>query len=112
TIAETEELIRQNLSNHIEESIEYLKILKDNKEFAKFFEAYDELNRETKEYHGAKSDSEFRSILEKTQGQQISEQYRSLSEQIQIEKFAPIHVEEQMDDLYKTIHSLHSEINK
>ena len=112
TIAETEELIRQNLSNHIEESIEYLKILKDNKEFTKFFEAYDELNRETKEYHGAKSDSEFRSILEKTQGQQISEQYRSLSEQIQIEKFAPIHVEEQMDDLYKTIHSLYSEINK
>lgn len=112
TIAETEELIRQNLSNHIEESIEYLKILKNNKEFTKFFEAYDELNRETKEYHGAKSDSEFRSILEKTQGQQISEQYRSLSEQIQIEKFAPIHVEEQMDDLYKTIHSLYSEINK
>lgn len=112
TIAETEELIRQNLSNHIEESIEYLKILKDNKEFTKFFEAYDELNRETKEYHGAKSDSEFRSILEKTQGQQISEQFRSLSEQIQIEKFAPIHVEEQMDDLYKTIHSLYSEINK
>lgn len=112
TIAETEELIRQNLSNHIEESIEYLKILKDNKEFAKFFAAYDELNRETKEYHGAKSGSEFRSILEKTQGQQISEQYRSLSEQIQIEKFAPIHVEEQMDDLYKTIHSLYSEINK
>ena len=112
TIAETEELIRQNLSNHIEESIEYLKILKDNKEFTKFFAAYDELNRETKEYHGAKSDSEFRSILEKTHGQQISEQYRSLSEQIQIEKFAPIHVEEQMDDLYKTIHSLYSEINK
>lgn len=112
TIAETEDLIRQNLSNHIEESIEYLKILKNNKEFTKFFEAYDELNRETKEYHGAKSDSEFRSILEKTQGQQISEQYRSLSEQIQIEKFAPIHVEEQMDDLYKTIHSLYSEINK
>lgn len=112
TIAETEELIRQNLSNYIEESIEYLKILKDNKEFAKFFEAYDELNRETKEYHGVKSESEFRGILEKTQGQQISEQYRSLSEQIQIEKFAPIHVEEQMDDLYKTIHSLYSEINK
>ena len=112
TIAETEDLIRQNLSNHIEESIEYLKILKDNKDFKKFFSAYDELNRETKEYHGAHNDSEFRSILEKTQGQQISEQYRSLSEQIQIEKFAPIHVEEQMDDLYKTIHSLYSEINK
>lgn len=112
TIAETEELIRQNLSNHIEESIEYLKILKDNKDFVKFFEAYNDLNRETKEYHFAKSESEFRTILEKTQGQQISERYRSLSEQIQIEKFAPVHEEDEMDDLYNTIYTLYSEINK
>jgi hypothetical protein len=112
TIAETEELIRQNLSNHIEESIDYLKILKDNKDFTKFFEAYNDLNRETKEYHFAKSESEFRAILEKTQGQLISERYRSLSEQIQIEKFAPIHDEDQIDGLYNNIRSLYSEINK
>ena len=112
TIAETEELIRQKLSNHIEESIEYLKILKDNKDFTKFFKAYNDLNRETKEYHSAKSESEFRAILEKTKGQFISERYRALSEQIQIEKFAPIHDEDQIDGLYNNIRSLYSEINK
>jgi hypothetical protein len=112
TIAETEELIRQNLSNHIEESIDYLKILKDNKDFTKFFEAYNDLNRETKEYHFAKSESEFRAILEKTQGQLISERYRSLSEQIQIEKFAPIHDEDQINELYTNIRNLYSDINK
>jgi hypothetical protein len=112
TIAETEELIRQKLSNHIEESIEYLKILKDNKDFTKFFKAYNDLNRETKEYHSAKSESEFRAILEKTKGQLISERYRALSEQIQIEKFAPIHDEDQIDGLYNNIRSLYSEINK
>ena len=112
TIAETEELIRQKLSNHIEESIEYLKILKDNKDFTKFFKAYNDLNRETKEYHSAKSESEFRAILEKTKGQLISERYRALSEQIQIEKFAPLHDEDQIDGLYNNIRSLYSEINK
>jgi hypothetical protein len=112
TIAETEELIRQKLSNHIEESIEYLKILKDNKDFTKFFKAYNDLNRETKEYHSAKSESEFRAILEKTKGQLISERYRAISEQIQIEKFAPIHDEDQIDGLYNNIRSLYSEINK
>lgn len=111
-IAETEELIRKNLSNHFEESIEYLKILKDNKDFKNFFIAYAELNRETKEYHSANTDSEFRTILKQTKGQQFSEQYRVLSEQIQIEKFAPFTSDEQMDDLYNSIYTLYSEINK
>ena len=112
TIAETEDRIRQNLNNHKEESLEYLKILKSNKDFTKFFEAYSDLNEETKAYHFAKSESEFITILEKTQGQQISERYRSLSEQIQIKKFAPAHEEEDMNDLYNTIYILYSEINK
>ncbi|MDQ0477531.1 BatD family protein [Chryseobacterium sp. MDT2-18] len=112
TIAETEELIRKNLSNHFEESIEYLKILKDNKDFINFFSAYSELNRETKESYFANTDSDFRAILEQTKGQQISEQYRVLSERIQIEKFAPFHSDEQMDELYNSICTLYSEISK
>ena len=112
TIAETEDIIRKNLSNHFEESIEYLKILKDTKDFINFFGAYDELNRETKEYHSATSDSNFRKILEETKGQQIAEQYRALSEKIQIEKYAPFHSDEEMDDVYNEIYRLYSEINK
>ncbi|QOW11734.1 protein BatD [Kaistella flava (ex Peng et al. 2021)] len=112
TIADTEEVIRKNLNNHFEESIEYLKILKDNKDFTNFFSAYTELNRETKESYYANTDSDFRTILEQTKGQQISEQYRTLSERIQIEKFAPLHSEEQMNDLYNSIHILYSEISK
>ena len=100
------------MSNHFEESIEYLKNLKDKKDYPNFFSAYDELNRETKEYVSANSDSAFRNILKQTKGQQFSEQYRALSEQIQIEKFAPFHSDEQMDDLYNTIQTLYSEINK
>ncbi|MGA9212661.1 BatD family protein [Kaistella sp.] len=112
TISETEELIRKNLTNHFEENIEYLKILKDKKDFTNFFSAYNELNRETKESYFANTDSDFRTILEQTKGKQISEHYRVLTEQILIERFAPFHSDEQMDELYHSIHTLYSKINK
>ena len=63
--------MKKKIEETQEELVRLNKLIqvKDNKEFTKFFEAYNELNRETKEYHGAKDDSEFRTILEKTQGQ-------------------------------------------
>ena len=112
TIADTEEMLRKNLSNHFEESIAYLNILKDNKDITNFFSAYDDLHRETKEYYAANTESDFRAFLEQNFGKQLSEQYRALSEQIQIEKYAPFHLEEQVDELYTSIKTLYSDINK
>ncbi|HOB23771.1 MAG TPA: BatD family protein, partial [Kaistella sp.] len=43
SIAETEDLIRKDLNNSVEENIEYLKKLKDNKDFATFFSVYNDL---------------------------------------------------------------------
>ncbi len=112
TIADTEEMLRKNLSNHFEESIAYLNILKDNKDITNFFSAYDDLHRETKDYYAANTESDFRAFLEQNFGKQLSEQYRALSEQIQIEKYAPFHSEEQVDELYTSIKTLYSDINK
>ena len=112
SIAETEELLRKNLTYPFAETIEYLKKLKDNKDFTTFFETYDELHREAKKHFSATSDSEFRSILEQTKGQQVAEQYRVLSGKIQIEKFAPFHNEEEITNLYNIINNLYSDINK
>ena len=111
-IAETEELIRKKLNNDSEVNLEYLKKLKENKEYENFFGAYDELNREIKENYAAHSESDFRTILEQTKGQQFAEQYRALSEQIQMEKYAPFHADDEMNDLYNSIHTLYSEISK
>ena len=66
----------------------------------------DELHREAKKHFSASSDSEFRSILEQTKGQQVAEQYRVLSGKIQIEKFAPFHNEEEITNLYNIINNL------
>ncbi|KIA89063.1 BatD family protein [Kaistella jeonii] len=112
SIAETEEIIRKKLSHQFDENIEYLKKLKENKDFETFFAAYQELNIETKNFFSVGNESEFRKYLEQNKGAQIAEQYRALSEKIQIEKFAPFHTEEHIDSILEAIISLYSDIVK
>ena len=112
SIAETEDLIRKDLNNSVEENIEYLKKLKDNKDFATFFSAYNDLVNETRKRNLIQSESDFRRFLEQNKGQQFADQYRVLSEQIQFERFAPFHSEERIEELFNSISTLFSEINK
>ena len=112
SIAETEDLIRKDLNNSVEENIEYLKKLKDNKDFATFFSVYNDLVNETKKRNLIQSESDFRRFLEQNKGQQFADQYRVLSEQIQFERFAPFHSEERVEELFNSISTIFSEINK
>ncbi|WP_226064062.1 BatD family protein [Kaistella polysaccharea] len=112
SIADTEELVRKNMVNHFEENIEYLKILKDQNDFSKFFSAYDELNKETKLRYDAEDEKTFKRKLESAKGQHLTEKYRILGERIQMEKFSPIHSEEEINDLFEAIKTIYSEINK
>lgn len=112
SIAETEALIRNNKNHHLEENIEFLKKLNENKDFEQFFIAYQELNTDTKNYFSVENENDFRRYLELNKGAQIADEYRILSEKIQIEKFAPFHNEEQIESLLQTIITLYSEIVK
>lgn len=112
SIAETEDLIRKDLNNSVEENIEYLKKLKDNKDFATFFSVYNDLVNETRKRNLIQSESDFRRFLEQNKGQQFADQYRVLSEQIQFERFAPFHSEERIEELFNSISTIFSEINK
>lgn len=112
TIAETEEVIRRNLHNPFTDNIEYLKKLREENEFSKFFLSYQDLNAETKSYFSAENESQLRKILEQKKGAHLAEHYRDLSEKIQIEKYAPLHTEEQIDAILKSIITLYAEIVK
>ncbi|MBE2273556.1 MAG: BatD family protein, partial [Flavobacteriales bacterium] len=68
SIAETEDLIRKDLNNSVEENIEYLKKLKDNKDFATFFSVYNDLVNETKKRNLIQSESDFRRFLGRSHG--------------------------------------------
>lgn len=112
SIAETEEMLRAQLSVQFDDSIEYLKKLAENRDFSKFMSAYDELNEDTKNILGVNSEPDFKKYLEKHKGQKFADEYRALSEQIQIEKYAPFHTEEHIDELLKSIISLYSQIRQ
>ena len=112
SISETEEILRKNMSVQIDDYIEYLKKMKENKDFTKFFSTYQELNEEVKNMYSQNTEAEFRKFLEEHKGQKIAEEYRSLSEKIQIEKYAPFHSDENIDELLKSITSLYLDISK
>ncbi|MCQ4034209.1 BatD family protein [Kaistella montana] len=112
TIAETEALLREKMSHQFEDHIEYLKKLAKEKDFIKFFSTYEEMKTDVKTSLEISTESEFRKYLEENNGHPLADQYRALSEEIQIEKYAPYHSEEQIEELLKRIISIYTEIRK
>jgi hypothetical protein len=112
SIAETEEIIRNNKNHHLDENINFLKILTENKNFEHFFIAYQELNNDVKNYFSLVDENSFRKYLEQNKGAKIAYEYRILSEKIQIEKFAPFYNDEEIEGLLETIITLYTEITK
>lgn len=112
TIAETEVLLRAKMNHQFEDHTEYLKKVVQEKDFEKFFSTYDELKDEVKKSFQTSTESEFRKYLEDHKGRILADQYRALSEQIQIEKYAPYHSEDQIEELLKKIISIYTEIRK
>lgn len=112
TIAETEEEIRTTLKTDISDYFNYLKNLKENNDYAKFFETVEELDSEVRNQYFQSSTKDFTAFLESYKGSNIAEEYRILSQKIQIEKYAPVKSEEGIDELYNTIVKLYSSISK
>lgn len=112
SIAETEEIIRNTKNHHLQENLEFLKKLSQNKDYEQFFVAYQELNSDTKNYLSLDSEQDFKKYLELNKGAQIADEYKILSEKIQIEKFAPFYNEEQIEELLQNIIRLYEEIVK
>ncbi len=112
TIAELEAQLRAKMNHQFEDHAEYLKKVVEEKDFEKFFSTYDELKDDVKKSFQTSTESEFRKYLEDHKGRILADQYRALSEQIQIEKYAPYHSEDQIEELLKRIISIYTEIRK
>lgn len=112
TIAELEAQLRAKMNHQFEDHAEYLIKVVEEKDFEKFFSTYDELKDDVKKSFQTSTESEFRKYLEDHKGRILADQYRALSEQIQIEKYAPYHSEDQIEELLKRIISIYTEIRK
>ncbi|GAA4158441.1 hypothetical protein GCM10022217_19670 [Chryseobacterium ginsenosidimutans] len=112
SVAETEKEIRESLKTDVNDYFSYLENLKDNEDYQKFFQTFDELDSEVRNQYFQSSEEDFKNFLENHKGSAIAEEYRLLSQRIQIEKYAPIKSSEGMDELLKAIVNLYSQISK
>jgi hypothetical protein len=112
SVAETENEIRERLKTDVSDYFGYLENLKDNEDYQKFFQTVDELDSEVRNQYFQSSSEDFRNFLESYKGAAIAEEYRNLSQKIQIEKYAPVKSAEGIDELLKAIVNLYSQISK
>ena len=112
SVAETENEIRERLRTDVSDYFGYLENLKNNEDYQKFFQTVDELDSEVRNQYFQSSAEDFRSFLESYKGAAIAEEYRNLSQKIQIEKYAPVKSTEGIDELLKAIVNLYSQISK
>jgi hypothetical protein len=112
SVAETENEIRKSLKTDINDYFSYLENLKDNEDYQKFFQTFDELDSEMRNQYSQSSAEDFRNFLESHKGSAVAEEYRLLSQKIQIEKYAPVKSSEGIDELLKAIVNLYSKISK
>ncbi|MFY7814957.1 MAG: hypothetical protein ACOVRK_07155, partial [Chryseobacterium taeanense] len=112
SVAETEKEIRETLKTDVNDYFSYLENLKDNEDYQKFFQTYDELDDEVRRQYFKSSVEDFANFLENHKGLAIAEEYRSLVQKIQIEKYAPVKSQEAMSLLLTSIVNLYSRISK
>lgn len=112
SVAETEREIRESLKTDIGDYFTYLENLKDNENYELFFTTVEELDSEVRNQYFQNSKDDFRQFLENYKGSAVGEEYRNLSQRIQIEKYTPVKSQEGISELLKDIINLYSQISK
>lgn len=112
SVAETEREIRESLKTDLGDYFTYLENLKDSHDFDQFFKTVDELDAEVRSQYFQSSKDDFKQFLESYKGNAVAEEYRNLSQRIQIEKYTPVKSEEGIGELLKDIINLYSKISK
>ncbi|MCY0967767.1 BatD family protein [Chryseobacterium wangxinyae] len=112
SVAETERAITENLKTDVGDYFSYLENLKDSQNFDAFFKTAEELDSEVRNQYFQSSKEDFRQFLESYKGSLVAEEYRNLSQRIQIEKFTPVKSQEGISEILKDIINLYSQISK
>lgn len=112
TLDDAEKEIKANLKADVQDYFAYMKGLVEREEYQKFFETFDEMDLEVRKEYFQNNEKDFKNLLEKHKGQQVAEQYHNITQKVKIEKYAPMHSPEQMNELLDAIVDLYSQISK
>lgn len=114
SVAETEAEIRSKIQteNSAKDCLYFLKNMKHNNDFALFFKTVSELDSSVKKEVYAKTESEFKNYLTEKYGNSLAEEYKTLTQKIQIEKYAPSVSNEMLNEVYHDTINFYSKIIK
>lgn len=112
SVAETENEIRKSFKTDVWDYFAYLETLKEKEDFDLFFKTVEELDLEIRNKYSIGSADDFRQYIERFKGVALAEEYRKVSQKIQIEKYSPIKSKEGISELLKDIVYLYSQISK
>lgn len=110
TIAEEEERIRNQIKPDFYSYFNYLNTLKVDGDISAFFKTYEDLHHDVETYIERKSKESLKSYVQNTKGRKFFEDFKDLEKLMSIEKYAPIHDQEHLDELYHSIVKIYSEI--
>lgn len=103
----------EKISDHdLENIFGNIRRMMREKNFDAVFGSIRELDQMVQNAYHSNSSSSFADVLEKVKGSKISEEYRVLSQKIQIEKYAPVKNEEHLNELVEISILFYSKIAK
>ena len=111
-IAEEEIKIKNHLQVDSSDYFNYLQIMLEKSDYESFFKTVEDLDKNMREQFSIQGKDDFPKFLENKFGRAVSDQYRNLSQKISIEKYAPLRLPEQMNDLFHEIKEVYSVISK
>lgn len=111
-IADKEEEIRKEFEVSIEDQLQYLRSIKNERNYQKFFAVLEEIDQMTASGFNVSPGSAFHSYLEQNYGPGVTSEYRNLQQQIQMEKYAPMHDDVQIDQIFAAVYDFYLKIKK
>lgn len=112
TVSETEDEIRKKLNPDFEVHLAYIKNRYEQRDFSSFFNSVGELQNELEVMAQEKGFKDFRNFVETEKGVALAGSLRLLQQKMQIEKYAPLHSEENVESLNDEVQRVFSEIIK
>ncbi len=101
SVAETEAKIREKLKHKVdvETNVQFLKKLLEEEKYSEFFSSYEAFVNEVETKLRHEYGMGIKQYLENNKGQKLTEEYRNITQKLQIEKYSPMHSPEHLFNL-------------
>lgn len=110
SVAETEAALRSEVAVDIDATVSFFEKLIEEERYGEFFNAFFSFDNDVKSQVFRKYKTSIKEYFENHKGQQLSEDYRQLIQNFEIEKYAPVHTKEHLLELLSEIKSLYLQI--